>query len=103
MIYDTFENMELYCQEGEALHRAIMYARDFDPSLEDELYEIEEKDIYARVMGYATTPSEERLFEAHHDYLDVQVLLSGGERLDVTLAGEGNLKVLEPYDPKRIW
>lgn len=98
MIYDVFGNTNLYCREGDALFRAIDYARQFDPSSPDGVYEIEGRDIYARVLSYRTEPAAERRFEAHRDYMDVQVVLTGCERIDVTLAREQNFSEIEPYD-----
>lgn len=101
MIYDVFDNMTLYCREGDALYRAIDYARHFDSSSADGIYEIEGRDIYARVLSYETEPAAKRRFEAHRDYLDVQVVLTGCERIDVSLATEHELDELEPYDPEK--
>lgn len=101
MIYDVFGNMKLYCREGDALYRAIEYARRFDPSITDGIYEIEGRDIYARVLSYETQPASERSFEAHRDYLDVQVVLKGRERIDVALAKEHEFDEIVPYDPEK--
>jgi YhcH/YjgK/YiaL family protein len=96
MIYDIFENLELYCKKGEPLYEAIAYARAFDLSKADGIYEVKGRDIYARVLSYETAPAHKRFFEAHKFYLDVQILLEGCERQDVVLAEE--LEPLEPYD-----
>ena len=96
MIYDTIENMELYCREGDVLHKAISYAMAFDLSQPDGEYEVEGRDMFARVAGYETLPAEERTFESHKQYMDVQILRQGQERIDIALAEE--LEPLEPYD-----
>ena len=96
MIYDTFENMDVYCREGDALHRAISYARDFDVLQPDGEYEVEGRDIFAKVMTCKTAPAAERVFEAHTEYVDVQVLRAGRERMDVSLGDD--LEPLGPYD-----
>lgn len=95
MIYDTFENIGLYCKEGSALHKAIVYARDFDLSLPDGEHEVEGRNIFAKVMTYETNPAEERKFESHKKYTDVQVILEGAERMDVSL--EQDLEPLGAY------
>jgi len=99
MIYDIFENLELYCKKGDPLYKAITYARDFDLSQPDGVYEVQGKDVYGRVLSYDTAPASERVFEAHKNYLDVQVLLEGCERQDIALAEE--LEPLEPYDAEK--
>jgi biofilm protein TabA len=96
MICDLFENIGLYCKKGDRLHQAITYARDFDLSQPDGEYEVQGRNIFAKVMAYETSPAEERTFEAHSDYIDVQVIREGAERMDVSL-GE-KLGVLTPYD-----
>lgn len=99
MIYDKFENMGLYCKKGDALYKAISYARDFDCLLPDKEHEVEERNIFAKVASYKTSPAEERKFEAHREYIDVQVILEGEERMDVSLEREETLKPLSGYDP----
>lgn len=99
MIYDTFDNIGLYCKKGEALYKAIVYARDFNLSQQDGEYEVEGKDIFAKVMTYQTSPAEERKFEAHKRYIDVQVLHQGRERMDIASAQK--LEPLGPYDESK--
>ena len=96
MIYDTFENIGLYCKEGDALYKAITYARDFDLSQPDGEYEVDGPKIFAKVVAYQTSPAEVRQFEAHEKYIDVQVLHTGQERMDITISRK--LEPLGPYD-----
>lgn len=72
MFYDVFGNMKLFCREGDALYRAIEYPRRFDSSITDGIYEIEGRDIYARVLSYETQPAPERRFEAHRPNCELQ-------------------------------
>lgn len=95
MICDKFENIGQYCQEGDALYKAIVYARDFDRSLPDDVHEVEGREIFAKVASYETSPAEERKFETHKYYADVQVILEGKERMDVSL--EQDLEPLGDY------
>jgi YhcH/YjgK/YiaL family protein len=99
MIYDRFENLHLYCRPGERLHRALVYARDVGPTIADGRIDIDGDRLYASVATYETGPPEERRFEAHKTYIDVQVLLDGKEVIDVSL--DRDLSVLEAYDEKR--
>lgn len=96
MICDTFKNIGLYCKEGDALYKAIVWARDFDAAISDGVHEVEGKDIFAKIASYETQPVELRKFENHKDYIDVQVIVSGEERMDVSL--EQNLETLGRYD-----
>ncbi|MCK4982844.1 MAG: YhcH/YjgK/YiaL family protein [Victivallaceae bacterium] len=96
MICDTFKNIGLYFKEGDALHTAVTYARDFDFSIPDGEYEVQGRDIFAKVMTCQTFPAPERKFEAHKKYIDVQVILEGKERMDVSIDQE--LEVTDEYD-----
>ena len=95
MIYDTFEKVDLYFDRTESLHKALDFARTFDPSQPDGKYEIDGDNIYAMVMTYDTREAEELKFEAHKKYIDVQLLLKGSELLNVSL--DHNLEVDTPY------
>jgi YhcH/YjgK/YiaL family protein len=99
MIYDRFENLTLYCQPGTRLYRALVYARDVDRRAEDGRTDLDGDRLYASVATNETGPREERRFEAHRKYIDVQVLLEGEENIDVSL--ERNLPVVETYDETR--
>jgi len=99
VIYDRFENLDLYAQPGTRLHRAVVHARDVHLTVADGRTDIDGDRLYASVATYETGPREERRFEAHRKYIDVQVLLEGEEAIDVSL--EDDLAVLEAYDEKR--
>lgn len=98
MICDKFENIGLYCKKGDALYKAIVYARDFDCSLPDGVHEVEGRDIFAKVVSYETSPAEGLKFEFHKHYTDVQVILEGAERMDVSQ--EQYLEPLGAYQKK---
>jgi len=99
MIYDRFENLNLYCRPGERLHRALVYARDVARDVADGRSDIDGDRLFASVATYETGPPEERRFEAHKTYIDVQVLLDGEEVIDVSL--ERDLPAVEAYDEIR--
>ncbi len=96
MIYDTFDNIKMYCKEGDKLYKAIKYAMEFDLSKPDGDYEVDGKNMIAKVQSYDTSPPEQRKFEAHRQYYDVQVIREGCERQDVALGA--NLEPLAPFD-----
>jgi YhcH/YjgK/YiaL family protein len=93
MIYDRFENIDLYFQAGTRLHRALTYARNAARDAPEGRSDIDADRLYASVAAYATGPPEERRFEAHRRYIDVQVLLEGEENIDVSLGKD--LPILE--------
>jgi YhcH/YjgK/YiaL family protein len=99
MIYDRFENMQLYCRPGSRLHRALVVARDVARTVPDGRMEVDGDRLYASVATYETGSREDRRFEAHRKYIDVQVLLEGEEFIDVSL--DRDLPTSEAYDEKR--
>ncbi len=99
MIYDIIENLKLYCNEDSNLFKAVKYATEFDLSQKDGEYEVEGRRIFAKVQEYQTSPAQERKFESHRDYFDVQVVREGIERHDIALSEE--LEPLTEYDPQK--
>ncbi len=99
MIYDRFENLNLYCRPGSRLHQALVHARDVAHTVADGRIEIDGDKLYASVATYETRPKEERRFEGHRRYIDVQVLLEGEESIEVSL--DEDLQTIEAYDEKR--
>ena len=91
----------MYCQKGDALYKAIVYARDFDRSLPDGEHEVEGRNIFAKVASYETSLAEERKFESHRYYVDVQVILEGAKCMDVSL--EQDLEPLATTGKKTMW
>jgi biofilm protein TabA len=95
MIYDTFEHEESYFPKESPIYKALSFARDFDSSAPDGRYEIKADSLYALVSSYETSPAMERRFEAHRKYIDIQVLLEGEEKIEVSLSAD--LKPLQEY------
>ena len=68
-------------------------------SPKDGWYDICGDDIYASVSSYRTKDSETSFFEAHRKYIDIQCMLKGEERIDVT-QGAG-FRIKERYSGER--
>ena len=45
--------------------------------------ELKGSDVYATRVTYETVPEEESFFEAHQKYLDIHIMLSGSERVEI--------------------
>lgn len=43
---------------------------------------IEEDQFFVNILIYQTNTSDQRIWEAHHDYLDVHLMLAGEEYID---------------------
>lgn len=82
MIVDHITQSSEYCGLHPRLEAAFAYLRNTDFStLEDGRYAIQGDDMYALVVTYDTESpdSENRRFETHERYIDVQYVRSGRE------------------------
>ena len=92
MIYDKIENIDLYKLDK----NAVEFIKNLTPDIECKKHIITEN-VYANVEEYKT--KEQGFFEAHKNYIDIQILLSGEEIIEYTpLDG---LKTKEEYNPSR--
>ncbi|MBT3279176.1 MAG: YhcH/YjgK/YiaL family protein [Phycisphaerales bacterium] len=82
MIYDTIDHAALYAPICDALKTILDFAAGVTASTETGKHELGDG-LFAMVGRYATEPAEERLFESHRKYIDVQIVVEGRERLDV--------------------
>ena len=79
------------------LGKALAYLRDTDfDNLPNGEYEVEGRDIFARVNTYATEPKEDKKPESHIKYIDVQFLASGKESIGFCSLTKEH-KVVENY------
>jgi YhcH/YjgK/YiaL family protein len=79
MIVDKLENVVLYPQIPD-------YAKNFILNLSDEISLGKKslgKDDFANVETYLTKKFEDAKFEIHKKYIDIQLLISGNERIYV--------------------
>ena len=98
MILDLLERAAYYAQPGTRLARAFDFLRnEFDSQSPDGRIDVAGDDIFALVQAYPTRPLGECRFEAHRKYIDIQLVLSGGEGMG--WAPVPGLEVTEPYDP----
>ncbi|AQS54254.1 Toxin-antitoxin biofilm protein TabA [Jeotgalibaca dankookensis] len=65
-----------------AQQKVIDYLKDHDlASMEKGSHPIDGDNFYVNVIEYETTDPENRIWEAHKDYLDIHVVASGVERI----------------------
>ncbi len=90
MILDKMENCALY----RAIHKNFPSAFGFiEDAVKDDLppakYQLwdtakkERESLWASVQEYETKPRQERKFEGHQKYIDVQYIVSGREEMEV--------------------
>lgn len=93
MIIDKLENVLKY--ESIIPNDAIEFLRNLSPDLKTGRYELNNSN-YVNVDEYIPKSYEDCFFEAHKKYIDIQMVLSGEENLEYTMADE--LKLKESYD-----
>jgi YhcH/YjgK/YiaL family protein len=100
MIIDQLENSRLYAAINVRLAVALSYIQNYDlASLEIGRHPIEEDDIFALVSEYETKDLDNSRWEAHQKYADIQLLISGEEKMGV--ASPKGMKVNKPYNPEK--
>lgn len=96
MIFGSVHTANLEEIGHEGVRRAIEYARTHDLStLEPGRHEIDGDALFINLCAYETRAFEDCRFEAHRRYIDVQMVLSGAERIDVQPIGALDA---EPFD-----
>lgn len=70
------------------VRKAIDYAKSHDlASFDCGQHPIDGEDLFVNIVEYTTTDPENRFWEAHRDYLDVHVPISGTEQIDLGFLG----------------
>lgn len=95
MIVDKLSNIDIYSQVPQAVKSFI---KQLDKDIECRKYQISDTS-YANVETYETKKHECCFFEAHKNYADIQILLSGTERIDY--ADIDKLEIKIPYDANK--
>lgn len=86
MIYDRLENVGTYFEKESLLYKAVCFARDEAAGLSVGVHKLDGERLKANIDEYQTQPADERRFEAHEQYMDVQVMLDGVERQDISVS-----------------
>jgi len=101
MILDRLECAPLYTAFGLRIAAALDYLARVDfARLPDGRHELDGDRLYAIVQRYRTKPAAEARWEAHRQYVDVQYVVAGAERMGWAALHDG-LEVAVPYDPAK--
>ncbi len=85
MIIDTLKNCECYYGVNARFEKAFDFIKKaVKENLPVGKYEIDGTDVYAMVQEYDTKLPDEARFEAHKNYIDIQYIISGVEKMEVT-------------------
>lgn len=94
MIYGNLDDAKSFKYLPETILKVFEYALNNDvASFKPGSYEIDSDKIFVNVVEYDTKEVEERFWEAHKKYLDVHVIFSGNERINLNFIQ--NLKKLD--------
>ncbi|QIW16643.1 hypothetical protein A4G20_10040 [Pasteurellaceae bacterium RH1A] len=84
-----------------AIGRALRYLQETDlAAIPAGRYDLEPEKMYVQVLDLTTKPDEEILPEVHRNWIDVQFLQSGVEKIAVSV-DQGKYQVATPYDAER--
>ncbi len=96
---DRYQPMSVWMRTALAWLDGTDWAALPDGRHEDPLSAAGESPYYAMLSRYAGKPVEECRYEAHHAYVDIQVLLEGEEYIDVCPTPD--LVEHEPYSAEK--
>lgn len=98
MIIDELQHWRSY-PLGPAWDKAFDFLISLSPDVQDGEYPLQGKEIFARIMSYDTRGPESAVLEAHREYVDIQTVLLGRERIEwFPVHG---LEVHTPYDESK--
>lgn len=102
MIYDSLKHLEQYQGIFPQLYRGLELLRTTDFStLEDKLYEVEGRDLFFSLQSYDSKPANDTP-EAHRDYIDIQFLVEGEEKIGIAPL-EDMVEEVEGRPDSDIW
>lgn len=84
MIFGNINEQETYDFLPKAIKACFAYIKSHDLlSYTKGSHEIEGKQFFVNIEEYSTVKREDRFWEAHKQYIDVHVMLSGKECIDI--------------------
>ena len=101
MIIDHISNMRFYEGLGSGVAEALAYLAQTDLSkLPNGKYELDGDRLFVIIQRYRPKPFSDIAWEAHRNYIDVQYVARGTERMGYTPLHD-NLTVKQDFDPQR--
>lgn len=80
MIYDKIDNIDIYAGVSDDSCLGLEWLRNVNSEVENSVYEINPS-VKTIVSEYTTKEYNENGYEAHRDYIDIQFLISGEEKI----------------------
>lgn len=89
MIIDTIDNIGQYFSLGGRIRKALEAVKNTNfAKLEPGRYELDGKELFFELSNYETKNQEECFFEAHKEYVDIQLVVDGEEMMGFASLGE---------------
>lgn len=99
MIFGNIKQLEEYPFLEERVKECFSYAKEHDLlSFEKGSHEIDGDDLFVNIVEYETTEAKNRFWEAHKLYLDIHLMLSGAEQIDLNFIQNMELGEFVPKD-----
>ena len=100
MIKDQLKNAELYSALSRRFAVAFEYISTTNLStLENGRHEILGSEVYAAISEYQTKPESEAKWESHKKYADIQIVISGEEKMGY--APLDTMKIKDEYNAEK--
>ena len=80
MVYDKIDNIETYKGLSDDIYEGLKFLKQATPDLACGVHEINPR-VKAIVSEYETKAVNENGYEAHKQYIDIQYLLAGTEKV----------------------
>ena len=101
MIFDRLENFKQYGALGEKIKKGFEFLKNTDlKNLKDGKYELMGEELFANVQTLKTKPENEKKWEAHRKYIDIQYVIKGEERMGYGIL-EDFREIKQEYDPNK--
>ncbi|MEY8339523.1 YhcH/YjgK/YiaL family protein [Lachnospiraceae bacterium 62-35] len=103
MIFGNIYNLREYSFLEKQIRKCFAYAESHSlKEYEKGTYEIDGRQVFVNIAEYMTTSLENRFWEAHRKYLDVHLMLSGREQIDLNFIenmGQGEFVEKDDFLP----
>nr|WP_065551663.1 YhcH/YjgK/YiaL family protein [Enterocloster clostridioformis] len=82
MIFSSINSLGRFYHYPATIRMALKWIRDHDIAhMDTGIYELQGRDIYVNIQDITTQPPQVCYLERHNDYLDIQYVVSGVERI----------------------
>ncbi len=100
MILDQLSRLSTYSALSPHLAAAVRFVNQSDLScLGVGRINIDGENVYANNMAYDTKPAYQTRWESHRNYIDIQIMIAGSEKMAV--ANVSSLTGATPYEQER--